>query len=336
MDPNTEPTDDSLLDADLQDLNEVLDMDGEAVDLPDDDAEDPEAPEGDQEHGRAEAEDGGDPEDESEEEGEEPEVEEEDDGEEEGEQEEGDEKSTPVQQRIDELIKRSKTAEERVAVLESELEEAKAAAGDASGAKTTEAFRTTREIDERATSLRRTIRGLGDLVAGQPAWIRDPMSGEKVKNTVEVEGKEYEVAHVRARLHELEDEQADLPRLREALKARAAANAEARKSLPSAWQPGTPANAERLALLKDYPELRSAPDRVVLEAVVGRLALKTRAKAAGGKAKPSKTGRALKSGAHAPVKARGTKGGLTKQAVMQTMDVPDAEMAELAVALADA
>jgi len=292
MDPNTTQSENLSDDQNMDELADMLDDDVDTgADPSGDEVEDPAPNAGGQEPNQEEEEDGEglDELEDLDPEGEDPE----------GEEEEGEEGDDPekgsdskavkeLQHRVDVLTGRAKTAEERVSELEGQLEEAKATTA---APRTPESpYQDEKQIDEREATLRQSIRGLRDLVDGEPTYTNDPVSGERVENMVTIG-----------------------------------------KQLPSAWKSGTAAHRTRLELLKEFPGLTALGDQAVVEATLGRMYLRQQAKNRKAKGTPPKQQKGPKSGSRVPPNTRTNT--TSKEAIMNTMDVPDDEMAELAAML---
>lgn len=100
---------------------------------------------------------------------------------------------------------------------------------------------------------------------------------------------EYTAKQVRARLLEVQEERMRiLPAAREALRARAAAEAEAAKVYPVMKDPASPEALEAKRVLRKYPVLKLMPDHLmfIADALAGRKARQTAAKATPAKAAP--------------------------------------------------
>lgn len=234
-----------------------------------------------------------------------------------------------MEARIGKVTRKFKEAEERAAALEKQLEEREEELARVQLAEPAEGsqarFATVREIEQRAAGLRKLLPSLEAEVDGVPAWERDEVSGERKPATVEIEGKEYEVRHVRARIRDLKAElDVDLPAERKRLELRAKAEATAKKLMPTAFQRGTPAFEARKALLREDPSLRNLPETRIVEILLGRAALdarKRRGAASLRKPAPAKPG--LRSSA-------GADGGRSPKAPKKDWDKSNKEASDLA------
>jgi uncharacterized protein YoxC len=211
-----------------------------------------------------------------------------------------------MQRRIDKLTFKSKSAEERAAKLEAELEAAEAKLQQVPSAGVR--FASVNEVDERMEKLAdQWIPKLEDLVEDAPLTVTDEVTGESRDNMVDVNGKSYAVREVKDMLKELRLELRTLPKERARVAELAKRNEEGRKILPDAWRRGTVADTVRRELLREVPELVRLGDSLVARAVLGQMALKQHEerKARMTAATPKKTG--LKSSAKTHTAAKGGK-----------------------------